>query len=127
MYEVMICDIENSRELVNRDEVQLLLIDILKRCNEKYKDTIIAPFRITTGDEWEGLLKIDSPKLEIMNFFSDNLPDYINFYTGIGIGELSISDLTLPVNVLDGPAFHAARDAIKYGKKKNLNLVLFKK
>ena len=127
MYEVIICDIENSKELANREEIQILLIDILKRCNEKYKDTIISPFRITAGDEWEGLLKTDSPKLEIIRFFSDNLPESIKFHTGIGIGNLSISDVTLPVNILDGPAFHAARDAIKYGKRKSLSLVLFKK
>lgn len=125
-YIAMICDIKNSRNLNNRLEVQLQLIDVLKKCNEKFKDFIISPFIITIGDEWQGLLSEYTSYNDIIEFFKENLSNNIQFYTAIGYGKVSITNFELTVNQLDGEAFYLARKAIRYCKKHNLDLVAFK-
>lgn len=125
-YIAMICDIKNSRSLNNRLEVQLQLIDVLKKCNEKFKDFIISPFIITIGDEWQGLLSEYTCCNDIIDFFKENLSDNIKFYTAIGYGKVSITNFELTVNQLDGEAFYLARKAIRYCKKHKLDLVALK-
>ncbi|WP_315110086.1 SatD family protein [Clostridium intestinale] len=120
----MVCDLKNSRTLSNRDEIQYILIDTLKKCNLTFKPYIVSPFIITLGDEWQGLLKENTPYLDIINFFKSELPDYIDFYTGLGIGDISINNYELTVNQLDGPSFHLARKAIKYAKKNQCSLAI---
>ncbi|WP_286905314.1 SatD family protein [Clostridium sp. UBA1652] len=120
----MVCDLKNSRTLSNRDEIQYILIDTLKKCNLTFKTYIVSPFIITLGDEWQGLLKENTPYLDIINFFKSELPDYIDFYTGLGIGDISINNYELTVNQLDGPSFHLARKAIKYAKKNQCSLAI---
>lgn len=124
MFVTIICDIKNSRLLENRHDFQLYLIDVLKECNTLFKDYIVAPFIITLGDEWQGLLKENSPYLEILDFFKSKLPSNVKFYTGIGIGEITIHNFELTVNQLDGPSFHLARKAIKYAKRNQCSLVV---
>ncbi|MBU5317607.1 SatD family protein [Clostridium bornimense] len=126
LYIAMICDIKNSRNINNRLEVQLQLIDMLKKCNKKFKDFIISPFIITIGDEWQGLLSEYACYNDIIDFFKENLSDNIEFYTAIGYGKVSITNFELTVNQLDGEAFYLARRAIRYCKKHNLNLVALK-
>ena len=123
----MICDIKNSKDLTNREEIQSYLINAIKLCNEKYIKFIAAPFQITAGDEWEGLLYLNAPIEELIEEYKSNLPIYIQFYTGVGIGGLSINNLSFSVNQLDGPAFHLGRMALKYAKKKDLSLVTIRK
>lgn len=125
-YIVMICDIKNSRSVSNRLEIQLRLIDAIKKCNEVFKDFIISPFIITIGDEWQGLLSKYSCCNDIIEFFKNNLPKDVKFYTAIGYGKISINNFELTVNQLDGKAFYLARKAIKYCKKHNLDLVALK-
>ncbi|MCW3490502.1 SatD family protein [Dethiobacter alkaliphilus] len=124
-YITIICDIKNSCQLDNREEVQLQLICTLKEVNQRFAEQIAAPFLITLGDEWQGLLHGDGDYQEIIDFFKEKLPD-ICFYTGIGIGEISISNFELTVNQLDGPSFHKARKAIRLAKKLGYSLVLLK-
>ena len=119
MYKVIICDIQSSRYIKNRIEVQKKLLKILAQCNTKFKKWIICDFKITAGDEWEGLLKLDSKEKYILDYFKNNLPSNIKFYVGIGIGDLSINDFTMDVNLLDGEAFIKARESLNYNKKYN--------
>lgn len=123
-YITMIFDLKGSRQLTNRYEVQLKLIDAIKRCNETFHEIIASDFLITIGDEWEGLLKPDADYRKIVNFFQKNLPANISFYTGIGIGDIYITDFELTVNQLDGPAFYMARDALQIAKDKKYKTVL---
>lgn len=123
-YMTIIFDIKDSRKLTNRNEIQLTLIDSLKKCNDTFKDIIISPFIITLGDEWQGLLKKDSDYNAIIDFFHKALPDYLEFYTGIGIGEVSVYNFELTVNQLDGPSYYLAREAINYCKKHKHSIVL---
>ncbi|SHJ28868.1 SatD family (SatD) [Clostridium cavendishii DSM 21758] len=124
-YITMIFDIKHSRNLLNRNEIQENLIKVIKKCNQLFSDIILSPFLITLGDEWQGLLKGDSDYNEVIKFFKNNLPSDINFYTGVGIGSITINNFELTVNQLDGPSFHLARKAIKYAKRNNCDLVIF--
>ncbi len=123
-YITLIFDIKDSHKLLNRNQVQEILIEALKRCNEEFKDIIVSPFLITVGDEWQGLLKEDAEYIKIIEFFRTKLPSYINFYIGIGIGDVSVYNFELTVNQLDGPSFYLARKAIKYAKKNNCSMVI---
>lgn len=122
MYKALICDLKDSRSLKNREEVQISLIRAINKCNEYFNEYIVSPFRITAGDEWEGLITINAPITEIINCFKDNLPKDITFYVGIGEGTLSINDLTLPVNLLDGEVFVHAREFLNHAKDNNITI-----
>lgn len=124
-YMTIICDIKNSCQLDNRESVQMQLIRTLKEVNKKYASFIAAPFIITLGDEWQGLMNLQCNYHEIIAFFQDRMSG-IKFYTGIGIGEVTISNFELTVNQLDGPSFHKARKAIGLAKQLDYSLVLIK-
>lgn len=119
----MICDIKNSRQLQQREKVQYLLIDMLKKANDKFSNLIVNPFIITIGDEWQGLLKYPCDYNILFDYFHKVLGN-IDFYCGIGIGEIMIHDFELTVNQLDGPSFYLARSAIEVAKNNNYSLVV---
>lgn len=122
-YMTIICDLKGSRKLINREKTQYKIINMLKAANMIFANNIVVPFIITIGDEWEGLLKINSDYVRILQFFHKILND-IDFYCGIGIGPVSIRNFELTVNQLDGPSFYLAREAIKLAKKHNKSLVI---
>lgn len=122
-YMTMICDIKNSRQLQYREKVQYLLIDMLKETNNKFSALIVNPFIITIGDEWQGLLKYPCDYNILLQHFRKILGN-IDFYCGIGIGEITIHDFELTVNQLDGPSFYLARSAIEVAKKNSYSLVV---
>lgn len=123
-YCVMVFDLKNSRKLANRHEIQMNLIAAIKKCNQMFAESIVSPFLITLGDEWQGLLKKEVPFQSIIDYFHKELPTEIEFYVGIGYGEVTVHDYELTVNQLDGPAFYMARDAIDYAKEKDYRMVL---
>ena len=122
-YLTIICDIKNSRLIEDRESVQYKLIQILKDANKLFASALAVPFIITIGDEWQGLLNYPCDYDVVINFFHEKLEE-INFYCGMGIGEVSIHNFELTVNQLDGPSFYLARDAIKLAKQHNYNLVI---
>lgn len=122
-YIVLIFDLKDSRHLRNRYEIQMKLIDAIKECNLHFHESIVSDFLITIGDEWEGLLKPNADYQSIISFFQEQLSD-VSFYTGIGIGEITITNFELTVNQLDGPAFYMARDAIRLAKSERYSTVL---
>jgi len=122
-YMTIICDLKRSRKLINREKIQYRLIDMLKAANILFSHSIVAPFIITIGDEWEGLLRYNSDYSRILQFFHRQLGE-IDFYCGIGIGPVSIRNFELTVNQLDGPSFYLAREAIKQAKRFNKALVI---
>jgi len=115
-YVAVIGDIVDSRNIKNREEVQLILKDTLSLINEKYQEDIASKFIITLGDEFQGLLSDGARVINIINEIEDKIyPVRLRF--GIGIG--SISTEINPVLSLgaDGPAYHIARDMIENLKK----------
>lgn len=119
----MICDIKASRKLNDRESVQYRLIDMLKEANKNFTSYIASPFIITMGDEWQGLLNYPCDYTAIVKFFHNKLGK-INFYCGIGIGDVSINNFELTVNQLDGPSFYKARTAVNMAKQNDYSLVI---
>jgi hypothetical protein len=122
-YMTMICDIRNSVQIKDREAVQYQLIDTLKEVNKNFSSSIAVPFIIILGDEWQGLLHDTCDYNTILNYFHSKMPE-IDFYCGVGIGEVSIHNFELTVNQLDGPSFYKARKAIRLAKRFNYSLVL---
>lgn len=125
-YLAMICDIKSSKAISNRKELQYLIINMLKKADVLFSDIIVCPFAITAGDEWEGLLYENCDYHLLLNFFEMSLGN-IRFYCGIGKGEVTIDDFSLPANQLDGPAFFLARKAIILAKKNDIPLLCLDK
>lgn len=123
MFCTIVCDIKESRKIENREEVQYQIIDMLKEVNEQFKDIIASPFLITLGDEWQGLLKYPCDYKSIIKFFKKTIPN-VQFYTGIGIGDVFIHNFELTVNQLDGPSFYRAREAVQFAKEQKLPMVI---
>ncbi len=119
----MIFDLKKSRAIKNREAVQYKLIDTIKQANINFQAYLASKFIITLGDEWQGLLKYPCDYYSVIEFFHKNLDD-INFYCGLGIGEITIHNFELTVNQLDGPSFYLARKAINIAKQNNYSMVL---
>lgn len=122
-YITMVCDIKNSKSLQDREAVQYLLIDMLKEANSRFSPYIACPFIITLGDEWQGLLYFPCNYNDIIDYFHRKLGN-VDFYCGIGIGDVSIHNFELTVNQLDGPSFYKAREALKLAKLNNYSIVM---
>ncbi|WP_105614472.1 SatD family protein [Vallitalea okinawensis] len=123
MYITITCDLKQSRQLKNREEVQYKLINMLKEVNKHYKSHIASEFIITLGDEWQGLLHYPCDFMDIIDYFRKYMAG-IQFYVGIGIGDVTIHNFELTVNQLDGPSFYNAREALKIAKANNYSLVV---
>ena len=111
-YVVIIGDIVKSREIADRNDVQVRFIEVLDKINDKYKEEIAANFIITAGDEFQGLLK---SKKKIINILQDlDIEMYpVKFRYGVGIGRVTSTINKLKSNEVDGPAFHRARRMIE--------------
>ena len=116
-YVVIIGDIIDSRNLVNRGVVQTKLKAILEAINEKYGDDIVARFKITLGDEFQGLLQTNTNILAIITTIERALsPVQLRF--GVGIGTIT-TEINYEVSAeIDGPAYHRARAMIERMEQK---------
>ena len=115
-YIVIIGDIINSRELEQRGKVQELLKQTLCDINKKYSTDIAAPFMITLGDEFQGLLHNGKSTMKIIEELRASMyPVRIRF--GIGVGGVSTEINQVETREIDGPCYYGARNAIDYLKK----------
>jgi len=115
---VMIGDVRGSRKMEQdaRYEGQLYLKSAIIQVNEKKADTIEAPFMITRGDEFQGVLRDLKSAFEIMLEFERLLfPLQVRY--GIGLGTIQRMGSKIPIE-MDGPAFHRASESLNYLKKK---------
>ena len=111
-YCAIIGDIKQSRECKNRYEVQERLKKVLYKLNLIYRDKLAAEFLITLGDEFQGILENVNHVLKIVKYIQKEMyPIKLRF--GIGIGMISTKINKKAAIGADGPAFYAARDAIK--------------
>ena len=121
---VIISDIIGSRKLNDheRHEWQLFLKSSIVQINEKFSDFIEAPFMITKGDEFQGVLKrIGSVHSIVMEFERLVFPLTMRF--GVGHGVIQKMGSKIPIE-MDGAAFHRAQAALNKAKKKFLILRL---
>jgi hypothetical protein len=115
---VIIADVCGSRKMAadERYEGQLYLKSAIIQINENFKESIEAPFMITRGDEFQGVLKDMKSAFEIMLEF-ERLLFPLNLRYGMGKGNINKMGSSVTVE-MDGPAFHYARTAIMQIKKK---------
>lgn len=116
-YIAVIGDIINSKIIEDRRTFQDDFKKILSMINDKYKANIISNFTITTGDEFQGILRIDKNLLKILDELYVNIPK--DFRLGIGYGQIT-TEINPQLSIgADGPAFWRAREAIDYVHKNN--------
>lgn len=119
-YIAIIGDLIGSRELSpeSRARVQSSLVDALKRCDALGGDDVAARFVITTGDEFQGLVKTGTWLPEAMALVEDAVaPVGVRF--GIGRGVL-YTPLKPEAVGMDGPVWHRARAGIERAKSEDL-------
>ncbi len=107
---IVIGDIVSSQVIKERGLIQKKIIDLFKKVNENNK-SLISPYTITLGDEFQAVYKNADNIFKDIWFIKSNVhPIKIRF--SIGIGEI-----TTPINKkqsigMDGPAFYNARKGI---------------
>ena len=86
-YTVIIGDIVDSRKLEGRGKIQKRFKEVLENINVKYSENIRSKFRITLGDEFQGLLMGTENVMQIVNDIEYEMFP-VRFRFGIGIGEI---------------------------------------
>jgi hypothetical protein len=118
LYAVIIGDVSGSRQLSgrNRYQTQLFMKSAIVQINEEFHEHIEAPFTITKGDEFQGLLSdLEGAFKIVLALEKLTFPTRIRF--GIGVGNIYRMGGKLPIE-MDGPAFHRANAALNFAKKK---------
>lgn len=111
-YVATIGDIIDSKNIEYRQEIQTKLLNTLDRINSKYRQLIVSNFKITLGDELEGLMSINGDWICIINeLYFSMYPTKIRF--GVGVGNITTQIQTMNIQEMDGPAFHLVRKAIE--------------
>ena len=118
LYTVVIGDVQGSKRLNNefRYQTQLFIKSSIIQINEEFAERIEAPFTITKGDEFQGLLPDLKSAYEVIQALERiSFPVQLRF--GIGVGEVLKMGGKLPIE-MDGPAFHRANEALALAKKR---------
>jgi len=115
LWVALIGDLAGSRRHEDRSSLQNRLRALLKTLNaELPADSLAAPLAFTAGDEFQALLRQPSAAVEIILRIAERLrPERVLY--GLGRGTLS-TELRPEVGALDGPCFHAAREALTQAK-----------
>ncbi len=114
---VISADIKASRKLhdYERYEWQLFMKSAIVQINDNYRSHIEAPFMITKGDEFQGVLKNLELVSPVMLEFEHLLyPLRLRF--GVGYGAIQKMGSNICIE-MDGPAFHLASSALDEAKK----------
>ena len=101
--------------LDERYEGQLFLKSAIIQVNEDYAKHIEAPFMITRGDEFQGVLRDMQTALKSI-FEFERLLFPLRLRYGIGRGAIQRMGSDIPIE-MDGPAFHRASAALNEVKK----------
>lgn len=110
-YIAIIGDIKHSKNISNRYEIQEKLKKTLDYINKRFKKDIAAKFLITLGDEFQGLLSVAEPLVDIIGYIQNEMFP-VRIRIGVGIGEITTEINRNAAIGADGPAFYAARRAI---------------
>lgn len=111
-YTVIIGDIIDSKKILERQDVQKKFKNVLKKINNKYATDIASKFKITLGDEFQGLLKNQNNILNII-FDIEMAMSPISLRFGVGIGDITTDINYNDSSEIDGPAYHQARSIIE--------------
>jgi len=121
-YLAIIGDLERSREVRDRAATQSRLEAALETVNRKLGKFLAAKFILTLGDEFQGLIKIPGDSLFVIDSIHRDMEGLPIRY-GLGWGGLS-TKLKDEAIGMDGPCFHAAREAVLRAKSEDRRIVL---
>ncbi|MBP2622463.1 SatD family protein [Streptococcus oricebi] len=118
IYIALIGDIIDSKKIADRGQAQEKLLSLMDELNQKYQNWLVSPFTVTTGDEFQALLKPNEALFEMIDYLSLAFEPYqIRF--GIGLGQMSTQINPKQSIGSDGPAYWRAREAINQIHAKN--------
>lgn len=112
-YICLICDIIRSTFLKNEHQLDTIP-EVLEKMNSELKP--LVSFQVVSGDEFQGLLRIDQQVFKFINFLEYHLFP-LRFRTGIGISTIS-TDIKTNTRTMRGNVFILARKAINQAHKK---------
>ncbi len=115
MYFALIGDLVESRRLDDRAAVQRRIESEIDAVNDLHGADLASPFRLTAGDEVQGLGRTPGAIIDALVRLSDRVAP-ARFAWGLGYGELS-TDEGPDVARLDGPCFHRAREGLGAARK----------
>ena len=117
LYIALIGDLIESKQLKNRKQAQKDLQDMMEILNQDYQDYLVSPFTITTGDEFQALLRPNPELMRLIDQIVLGFPHPIRF--GLGLGEI-VTEINREQSIgSDGPAYWRARAAIDVIHEKN--------
>ncbi len=121
----VIGDIVASRRVppVERSHLQRALEQLADVVNKRYRRAIAARFLVTLGDEFQGVLTQGEILPDLIWDIETGLPE-VGVRFGIGLGTLHPPFKPLALG-MDGPAFHAAREAVQLARKRRVRGGLF--
>ena len=113
----LIADLVRSRAFSaeKRSALQETLHVTLASLNQRYGDAILSRIVVTTGDEFQALLRTAAVLPDLVWDLEEQLP--VRVRIGVGLGPLS-TKLQEDAIGMDGPAWHAARAAILAAKER---------
>lgn len=119
----IIGDIVASRKLPGpqRKRTQSALIEFLAGLNSCFHERMAADFTIIRGDEFEALIRPEGASdliPEMIWTVTEQFPG-VAFRFGIGLGTID-TEIGRDPRLVDGPAFHQARQAIQRAEEKHL-------
>lgn len=119
-FTAVIGDVVGSRRFrgAERATLQQRLEDLLGHLNRTYRPSIQSQFVLTEGDSFQALLKLPRHLPAIIWDIEDRLRE-IEIRLGLGHGMIE-TELKPKAIGMDGPAFHAAREALEIARKERL-------
>jgi hypothetical protein len=123
VYCTIIGDIDRSREIANRGEVQRRFEESLATINRDFKAGIASEFLVTLGDEFQGVLSAPGESLRIVRHLQSMMsPVLLSFGIGIGTLDTALKPVALGI---DGEAFHRSREALGEAKAEGGGRVVY--
>lgn len=119
-YVAVVGDAIRSRALpaADRSDLQRTLKKALNTVNRRWRRDVAARFGIALGDQFEGLLTGGRAVWDIAHFLRAEL-GRVDWVIACGRGPISTPLAPTAVEV-DGPCFHAAREALSVAKRRGL-------
>jgi len=114
-------DLVGSSRLPPEERVglQARLLKLMRQANREFRDDLVAPCRITLGDEFQCLLKALVTTVDMIQFWRKGLcPNAVRF--GIGVGAITTRISRQSTAHMDGECFHRSRQALAQAKKQRV-------
>lgn len=115
-YIAVIADMVGSRDLASaqRRLLQKRFARLIATLNREYRKAVAASFVITLGDEFQGLLNSAGLIPDLIWRLEQDFPQR-ELRVGVGFGSLDTQLQKVALNI-DGPALHAAREAVEQAR-----------